>query len=206
VSIWLRLRGLARPLAYAVSRQIHYANLRGREYDRAVRPQIEIGRHSYGVRTESVVLPTGRERLVVGNYCSIATGVRFVFGGHPTDLVSTFPLRTILTKPGANLDALDGEIIIGHDVWIGANALIMPGATIGNGVIVAAGAVVTSDVAPYSIVGGVPARHIRYRFDQGTIDALQRIAWWNWPDAVILGRLAEFYGSVPEFIARYEQQ
>jgi acetyltransferase-like isoleucine patch superfamily enzyme len=97
-----------------------------------------------------------------------------------------------------------GPITIGHDVWIGRRAMIMSGVTIGNGAVIGAGAVVTRDVAPYSIVGGVPAKLIRFRFEQPTIDALQRIRWWDWPDDDIRSRVDLFDLPAEEFIRRCE--
>jgi hypothetical protein len=129
--------------------------------------------------------------------------VLFVFGEHRTDLVSTYPLRTLLTPDGRNHDATEkGEIAIGSDVWIGTRAMILSGVTIGHGAVVAAGAVVTRDVPPYAIVAGVPARVLRYRFDADTIERLLAIAWWEWPDERVRERMAEFYGGVGDFIAR----
>jgi hypothetical protein len=128
----------------------------------------------------------------------------FIFGEHRTDLVSTYPLRTLLTGSAENVDAIDkGSITIGSDVWLGTRAVVMSGVTVQHGAVVAAGAVVTRDVPPYAIVGGVPARVIRYRFDERTIRALLAIAWWEWPDEIMLERLSSLYDDVHTFIARY---
>lgn len=137
----------------------------------------------------------------IGRYCSIADNVRTGFGTHPTkDFVSTFPSFYYDTK-NLPISFMKGQkpifniwryadkenkflVEIGNDVWIGSNVLIMDGVKIGDGAIIAAGAVVTKDVEPYSIVGGVPAHHIKYRFTKSEIDTLLKIKWWekdlNW--------------------------
>lgn len=196
-------RAIARRMLDWTARRAYYLTLRGRDYDHSSAPQLMVGRHSYGIRREALSFPTGRERLVIGNFCSIATGVRFVFGAHRTDLVSTFPLRTLVARADGNVDALVGTITVGHDVWIGTNALVMSGVTIANGAAIAAGAVVTRDVAPYAVVAGVPAREIKRRFDDDTISELEAIRWWEWPDEVILGRMDWFYRPVQEFISEF---
>lgn len=120
----------------------------------------------------------------VGKFCSIGSEVLMGIGRHPTDLVSTHPAfyatgKAFKTFSDENYFEEYSDIIIGHDVWIGSRVIIMGGVRIGNGAIVAAGAVVTKDVEAYSIVGGVPARHIRYRIHKDKINALQKTEWWN---------------------------
>jgi virginiamycin A acetyltransferase len=101
-------------------------------------------------------------------------------------------------------DALSkGDIAVGHDVWIGVGAMILSGVKIGNGAIVAAGAVVTKDVPPYSIVGGVPAKVIRMRLSDSQIAALEKIQWWSWPPEKVKANLEYFYGDVDAFIQRH---
>lgn len=124
----------------------------------------------------------------IGAFCSI--GARTRIGGlsrHPTHWLSTHPA---FFSPRAQagftfVDTLQfdeiADVTIGNDVWIGASVLVLDGVTIGDGAIVAAGAVVTRDVAPYAVVGGVPARVIRFRYDEATIQALLDLAWWSWP-------------------------
>jgi acetyltransferase-like isoleucine patch superfamily enzyme len=97
----------------------------------------------------------------------------------------------------------DLTVTTGHDVWIGHNAIIMGGVTLGDGAVVAAGAVVTHDVAPYEIVAGVPAKHIGWRYDEETIAALMRIRWWDWSFEELKIRLKDF-NDVPAFIAKYD--
>jgi virginiamycin A acetyltransferase len=106
-------------------------------------------------------------------------------GNHRTSGISTFPFPIFEAWRGRWAGEMDfpnrGDTIVGNDVWIGYDALVMPGIRIGDGAIVATRAVVTSDVPPYAIVGGNPARVIRTRFDAGTVERLLRIAWWDWP-------------------------
>ena len=151
---------------------------------------LSIGTGSYG-RPNIVVWrddrgqPTGG-RVSIGNYCSISQGVEIYTGGeHRTDWITTWPVRVLLDLEGKWDDghpASRGDVAIGHDVWIGRGATIRSGVTIGNGAVIGTRSLVTKSVAPYSIVGGNPAAHIRYRFDQPTIDALERIRWWDWTE------------------------
>lgn len=123
----------------------------------------------------------------IGKFCSIANDVYIGLGKHPTNLISTSTLfyRTVNTL---NLQIVEddidfeeyAQINIGHDVWIGACAILMDGITVNNGAIIAANSVVTKDVPPYAIVGGVPAKVIKYRFPDNKIGELQNSAWWNW--------------------------
>lgn len=133
--------------------------------------------------------PIHKERLVIGKFCSIACGTRFLFNcaNHTLNSLSTytFPLfyeEWNLEKSNV-VSAWDnkGDIIIGDDVWIGYEAVIMSGVHVGNGAIIAARAVVTKDVPPYTIVGGTPAREIRKRFDTDVIKRLLILKWWDWP-------------------------
>jgi acetyltransferase-like isoleucine patch superfamily enzyme len=116
--------------------------------------------------------------LIIGKYCSIALEVKFFLGGnHRMDRVSTW------IHPSVEDDNLrsSGDITIGNDVWIGYNATIMSGVTIEDGAVIAANSTVVKDVPPYSIVGGNPAKHIKYRFSKEDIDFLLKEKWWNWP-------------------------
>ena len=132
--------------------------------------------------------PINQDRLIIGKFCSIACGAKFLFNSANHTLKSlsnyTFPLffeDWELDKKNVAL-AWDnkGDIIIDNDVWIGYEAVIMAGVHIGDGAVIAARAVVTKDVPPYTIVGGTPARKIRMRFEEETIARLQQIQWWNW--------------------------
>ncbi|HZC82302.1 MAG TPA: CatB-related O-acetyltransferase, partial [Nitrospiraceae bacterium] len=111
----------------------------------------------------------------IGRFCSFASGVMILMGSeHCIDWVSTYPFNILFERAkGLPLPSrTKGDVVIGHDVWFGTDALILSGVTIGNGAVIGARSVVTRDVAPYSIVAGVPARHLRFRFDAATIDAL----------------------------------
>jgi virginiamycin A acetyltransferase len=127
------------------------------------------------------------DRLVIGRYCALATGVTFVMNGgnHRTAGVSTFPFPIFEAWRGRWDGEMDfptrGDTVVGNDVWVGYDALVMPGVRIGDGAIVATRSVVTADVPPYAVVGGNPARVIRTRFDEATVERLLRIRWWDWP-------------------------
>ncbi|MEA2012311.1 MAG: CatB-related O-acetyltransferase [Verrucomicrobiota bacterium] len=129
----------------------------------------------------------------IGRFCSIARGVRVGEGSHPIYWLSTHPFTHDSKYTGEKQKVQDAShlipkvhTIIGNDVWIGTNALIMDGVEIGDGAIVAAGAVVTKDVAAYSIVGGVPAKHIKYRFPEDIMEKLLQIQWWNYEPSEII--------------------
>lgn len=132
--------------------------------------------------------PVNHDRLLIGKFCSIACGAKFLFNSanHALGSLSTYPFPIFYDEwglEGKNVaDAWDnkGDIALGNDVWIGYEAVILAGVTIGDGAIIGARAVVTRDVPPYAIVGGVPARLIRRRFDDATIEALLDLRWWNW--------------------------
>jgi tetrahydrodipicolinate N-succinyltransferase len=120
--------------------------------------------------------------------------------------VSTFPLATLKRngwRKEYELPDKEGIIMIGNDVWIGAGALILSGVTIGDGAIVGAGSVVTHDVPPYAVVGGVPAKIIRFRYNKDQIEALLKIAWWNWNIEKIKANMDYFYGEIDAFIEKF---
>ena len=132
--------------------------------------------------------PVNGDRLTIGKFCSIACGARFLMNSanHALGSLSTYVFPIFYEEWGHGMEVTEawdhrGDIVIGNDVWIGYEAVILSGVTIGDGAIVAARSVVTRDVPPYTIVGGVPARPIRRRFDQETIDALLELRWWDWP-------------------------
>lgn len=141
--------------------------------------------------------PVNHDRLIIGRYCSIACGARFLFtsGNHTMNSLATYSFPVFYEEWG--LDGADitkawdnkGDIVIGNDVWIGYEAVIMQGVTIGDGAIIGTRAVVTKDVPPYTIVGGVPAKPIRKRFSEETIEKLLRLQWWNWDDEKVKEKL-----------------
>ena len=134
--------------------------------------------------------PINNDRLIIGKFCSIACGAKFIFNcaNHTLKSLSTYTFPLFFEEwdlPKAEVaSAWDnkGDIVIGNDVWIGYDAVIMAGVTIGDGAIIGTRAVVTKDVEPYSIVGGVPAKEIRKRFAPDVIERLRKSQWWNWPE------------------------
>lgn len=137
--------------------------------------------------------PINNDKLIIKKFCSIACNVKFLFNSanHTINSLSTYPFPLFYEE--WNLDRKDvvqswdnkGDIIIGNDVWIGYEAIILAGVTIGDGAIIGAHAVVTKDVLPYTVVAGVPAKPIKKRFDDKTISKLLDIQWWNWSDEKI---------------------
>jgi len=142
----------------------------------------EIGEWTYGA--PRVLSWRQDATLKIGRFCAIADGVTILLGGdHRVDWVTTYPLHILFgeKKSSPGLLRSKGDVVIGNDVWIGRDALILSGVEIGNGAVVAARSVVTEDVVPYSIVAGNPARHIKFRFNKEVREDLTRIAWWDWP-------------------------
>ena len=160
-------------------------------------PNIEVGDFTYyddpdGVENfEKNVLyhfPFIGDRLIIGKFCAIARGAKFIMNGanHQMNGISTFPFFIFgngweVAQPVAGELPYKGDTIIGNDVWIGYDALVMPGVTIGDGAIIAARSVIAADVPPYTIVGGNPAQTVRRRFDADSVERLQSIAWWDRP-------------------------
>lgn len=135
-------------------------------------------------------------KLVIGKFCAIAAETRFLMtGDHKLDGISTFPFPIFGNGWESAFNLLDlpvkGDIIVGNDVWLGYDALIKGGVKIGNGAIVATRAVVVKDVPPYAIVAGNPARVVKMRFDDHTIERLLKIAWWDWDIAKINRHLSQ---------------
>lgn len=141
--------------------------------------------------------PFSGDRLVIGRFCAIARGAKFIMNGanHLMSGLSTYPFQIFghgweQAMPPPEAFPHKGDTVVGNDVWIGYDALVMPGVRIGNGAIIAARSVVASDVPAYTIVAGNPARSVRQRFPQATIDTLEVIAWWDWPAETITRHLA----------------
>ena len=142
--------------------------------------------------------PINHDRLNIGSFCSIACGAKFIFtsANHSLGSLSTYPFPIFFEEWGLDAknitDAWDnkGDITVGNDVWIGYEAVILSGVTIGDGAIIGARAVVTKDVPPYTIVGGVPAKPIRRRFSDEVVEQLQRLRWWDWDDERIRRNIA----------------
>ncbi len=141
--------------------------------------------------------PINHERLVIGKFCSIACGAKFLFNSanHALGSLSTYTFPLFFEEWGTDVENLTaawdnrGDIVVGNDVWIGYEAVILAGVTIGDGAVIGARAVVTKDVPPYTIVGGVPARPIRKRFSDENIARLLELKWWDWPEERIAANL-----------------
>ncbi len=151
--------------------------------------------------------PINPERLIIGKFCSVACGAKFMFtsGNHALKSLSSFPFGIFTDDWGIPFAEMTktwdnrGDIVIGNDVWIGYEAVIMQGVTIGDGAIIGSRAVVTKNVEPYSIVGGVPARFLRKRFDDDTVSKLLALQWWNWPTEKIRANLTHLVkGQIDE--------
>lgn len=189
--------------------------------DEPKRPEVktEIGRYSYG--------PICRNHPLIksiGSFCSFAEGVDYVVN-HEFRYVTTHPIiydgksiegyeypfaadrKADYYMPGIEPESKyvkkQRRAVIGNDVWLGRNVIVTNSANIGNGVIAAAGAVITKDVPDYAVVAGVPARIIRFRYSPEQIEALNRIAWWDWTDDEIRERFDDFYLPINEFIEKY---
>lgn len=141
--------------------------------------------------------PVNHEKLTIGKFCSIACGAKFLFNSanHALGSLSTYPFPIFFEEWGLPVEDIPrawdnkGDIVVGSDVWIGYEAVILAGVTIGDGAVIGARALVAHDVPPYTIVGGVPARPIRKRFDDAAIEALLALRWWDWPEARIAANL-----------------
>jgi chloramphenicol O-acetyltransferase type B len=168
--------------------------------DLVTNPNIIVGRYSYysgwyhghGFDDCARYLMTepGVDRLIIGDFCSIGSGAAFIMAGnqgHRNDWASSFPFFYMPEVPhfAGAVDAFQkaGDTVIGNDVWIGSEAIIMPGVKVGDGAVIGTRALVTRDVEPYAIVGGNPARVIRKRFDDDSVAKLLEMKWWDWDDA-----------------------
>ncbi|MGV8859686.1 MAG: CatB-related O-acetyltransferase [Pseudomonas sp.] len=149
-------------------------------------PNYSIGVGTYGI--PEVIEFDDVTTLKVGAYTSIADGVRILLGGeHRTDWITTYPFPAMIdeVKDIVDFAPSKGDVVIGSDCWICTNAVILSGVTVGHGAVVAAGAVVTKDVAPFSVVGGNPCKFIKWRFEEDTREILLGSAWWDWPVAEV---------------------
>ncbi len=165
-----------------------------------------MGRWSYGKPTVHVYRGD-TARVTIGSFTSIAHDCEVMAGGnHRMDWVTSWPMKEVFGG-GTTGETLwsKGDVTIGNDVWLGRGAKILSGSTIGDGAVIAAYSVVTSDIRPYAIVGGNPGREIRRRFDDATIEALQRIKWWDWSDSDLAARWAELCSpDLTAFVDHYD--
>lgn len=177
----------------------------GIEYVGKRKPNISIGEGSYfnGAKVYSFNITM---KISIGKYCSFADGLKIVGGGeHTLKWVSTWPFINnwkLIECYDLRESNCKGDIIIGNDVWCGTDVTILSGVSIGNGAVIAAGAVVVADIPSYAIVGGVPAKMIKYRFEQEICERLDKIQWWNWEKKVIAERIRDFT-KPEEFIQKY---
>lgn len=154
--------------------------------------------------------PINHDKLVIGKFCSIACGAKFLFtsANHTQTSLSTYPFPIFFEEWGLDVQNITtawdnkGAIIIGNDVWIGYEAVILSGVTIGDGAIIGARAVVTRDIPPYTIAAGVPAKPIRRRFDVETIARLEELRWWDWEEEKIRQNIAAIRNGDIEALCR----
>ncbi|MET7304618.1 CatB-related O-acetyltransferase [Embleya sp. NPDC005575] len=188
-------------------------------------PLIDVGEFSYyddpddptAFETRNVLYHYGPERLLIGRFCALGEGVRFIMNGanHRMDGPSTFPFPIMGGSWAEHFDLITGlpgrgDTVVGNDVWFGYRSTVMPGVRIGHGAVVASGAVVVDDVPHYTIVGGNPARPIRARYSPADIAHLLELAWWDWPiehitrhvRTIMSGTVADLAAVAPDAGAR----
>jgi acetyltransferase-like isoleucine patch superfamily enzyme len=169
--------------------------------------RITTGRGNYGIPPVFTHM-FDNTKLFIGNYSSVASEI-MLGGGHPADRLTTYPLRILFGMEGAGTDGFPApskDTVIGSDVYGGYGSTIMSGVTIGDGAILAAGALVTKDVEPYAIVGGNPAKVIRYRFSPEQIAGLLEIKWWDWPDEEIRAAVPLINGKDADALIAYARE
>ena len=154
--------------------------------------KVQVGQYSYGTINVISYNDSG-EKLKIGNYCSIAGETKFILNGeHEYDRISTFPFSKVVLNRGPESTS-KGSIIIDDDVWIGYGTTIMSGVHVGQGAVIAAGAVVTKDVPPYAVVGGVPAKVIKYRFSEDLIEELLKVDYSKLTQEIIEEHIDDLY-------------
>lgn len=169
--------------------------------------QVDVGDFTYG--RPSIQYRDAGKKLMIGKFCSIAPNVTILLGGnHRSDWCTTYPFNVLMREFSyiEGHPASNGDVVIGNDVWIGSNAKIMSGVTIGDGCVIAANAVVTKDVSPYTVVGGLPAKKIRDRFSRDIAEKLLEIKWWDWDEKWIYEAIPLLQSSsFEELFAFYEK-
>jgi len=192
-------------------RFILYNMLKMRKFPKCI---VKIGKGTTSV--PYILSSETSDMVVIGRYCSIGHGVILVT--HPGHLppkgkeeyrVATYPMARIRRHGFSQRYYLPEKrnfVRIGNDVFIGANAIVLPGVTVGDGAIIGAGTIVTTDVPPYAIVAGVPAKVLRYRYSAEKIKKLLKIAWWNWDENKIFDNMDYFYGKVDDFVKKFYKE
>jgi acetyltransferase-like isoleucine patch superfamily enzyme len=166
---------------------------------------VDVGRYTYGAFKIDLSIARGTR---VGSFCSLAQGVRLGGSNHPVEEVSTHPFHYMRNRglidhdDRALIERMNPPVVVEDDVWVGVDAIVLPGVTVGRGAVVGAGSVVTRDVDPYTIVAGAPARVLRKRFGDDQIRRLLAIDWPSWDDETLRARAHEFR-DVQAFIDRY---
>ena len=178
---------------------------------------VEVGEYTYydsyddplAFERDAVLYAFGPERLIIGRFCAIASGVRFVMPGasHADRGPSTFPFGVFGPPWDATMDIVmsapsRGDTLVGHAVWPGYSAHVLPGVTIGHGAVVAAASVVARDVPPYAVVVGNPARVVRSRFSADDVELLLRAAWWDWPVELVTEHARTIMAGTPAELER----
>ena len=180
-------------------------------------PRVEVGEYTYydsvgdplEFERDAVLYAFGPERLIIGRFCAIASGVRFIMpGANHADLgPSTYPFGIFGAPWDTTMDIVmsapsGGDTVVGHDVWLGYSAVVLPGVTIGHGAVVAAASVVTRDVPPYAVVAGNPARVVRSRYSDEDVERLLRAAWWDWPIDLVTAHARTIMTGTPAELER----
>jgi acetyltransferase-like isoleucine patch superfamily enzyme len=173
-----------------------------------IQGNITIGDHTYIDNTHGttkILCFKESDTVIIGKFCSIASNVRIFGGGeHNTTLISTYPFKKFFQNYDIDPNVISkGPTIIGNDVWVGMNSMILSGVLIGDGAVIGAGSVVTKYVPPYAIVAGNPAKIIRYRFIENQIEKLSKIQWWNWSLEKINANIDGFYDKPETFINKF---
>jgi len=174
---------------------------------------LEVGKHTYNAGG-MVIQGYNEEKVIIGDYCSIARNVNFIISFHRTDLVSSYPFDKLnyyfsdeKVLNDCHVTKNKGIIKVGNDVWIGDDVTILAGVTIGDGAVIGTGSIVTKDVPDYAIVAGNPAKIIRYRFNPEQIEKLKKIAWWNWDDEKVAKNINKIANSdIDGFIKEFENE
>jgi virginiamycin A acetyltransferase len=165
-----------------------------------------VGRHTYNYENAKILTWVRKNCVIyVGSFCSFGANIRFIIdGNHKIDSFSSYPFNRLNAKYPSTVWG-KSDPIIGNDVWISSDVTIYSGVTIGDGAVIAGNSVVTNSVPPYAIVGGNPARIIRYRFDEKTIQDFLRLKWWDLPDSVILSELVSIESNIQLVIEKLEK-